>query len=50
MIGGACNFCATKRLGAAETVERLGVALVGPDGGHHTVADLVMDGYEVFSF
>jgi hypothetical protein len=47
---GACSFSTAKRFGSAESAERLGVPLVGPEGGHHTVADLVTDGRQVFIF
>jgi hypothetical protein len=50
VIGGACDFCCSKRFGAAESAERLGVALVGEGGNHHTVANLVRDGWQVLTF
>lgn len=49
-IGGACDFCTRTRFGAAESTERLGVPVVGGDGQHHTVAALVRDGWQVFTF
>lgn len=49
-IGGACNFCTSKRFGAAESAERLGVPLVGEDGHHHTVAALARDGWQILTF
>ena len=30
--------------------ERLGVPVVGPDDGHHTIADVVAEGRQVFIF
>lgn len=50
LIAGTCDFCTRKRFGAAEAAERLGVPAVGGDGEHHTVADLVADGWQVFTF
>lgn len=50
LIGGACDFCASKRFAAAESAGRLGVPLVGGDGEHHTVAALVRDGWQVITF
>jgi len=49
-IAGACDFCARTRFGAAEAAEKLGVPIVGGDGGHHTVATLASDGYQVLTF
>lgn len=50
MIGGACNFCAAKRFGAAEAAENLGVPLLGADGDHHTAAQLVANGFRPIVF
>jgi hypothetical protein len=50
LMGGTCSFCTTKRFGSAESAERLGVPVVGPDGEHHTVAALVRDGWQVLTF
>jgi hypothetical protein len=50
LIRGACNFCATVRFGAAESAERLGVPVVGAGREHHTVAALVLDGWQVITF
>jgi hypothetical protein len=49
-IGGACDFCATKRFGVGESAERLGIPIVGGEGDHHTVAQLVRDGWDVLTF
>jgi hypothetical protein len=49
-LGGTCSFCTTKRFGTADSAKRLGVAIVGPENGHHTIADLVADGRQVFMF
>jgi hypothetical protein len=49
-IAGTCDFCTTKRFGAADAAAQLGVPAVGGDGEHHTVADLVADGYQPFVF
>lgn len=50
LVGGACDFCASRRFAAAESADRLGVPLAGGDGEHHTVAALVRDGWQVISF
>jgi selenophosphate synthetase-related protein len=49
-MGGACDFCTTKRFGVTKAAERLGVPVVGGEGEHHTVADPVAEGYTVFTF
>jgi hypothetical protein len=49
-FGGTCKFCTVTRFGSSDSAERLGVPIVGPDGGHHTVADLVVDGRQVITF
>jgi hypothetical protein len=49
-LGGTCNFCTVKRFGTAESAERLGVPVVGPDDEHHSIADLIGDGRQVFTF
>jgi hypothetical protein len=49
-MGGTCSFCTVKRFGSAESAERLGVPVVGPEDGHHNIADLVADGWQVFMF
>jgi hypothetical protein len=49
-IRGACDFCTTTRFGSAEAAKHLGVLVVGGDGQHHTVATLVAEGYQVFTF
>jgi hypothetical protein len=50
LIRGTCNFCTTRRFGAADAAASLGVPLAGADGDHHTVADLVLDDHAVFTF
>jgi len=50
MIGGACDFCAAKRFDAADAAKSFGVPLLGGDGEHHTVAQLVADGYRPIVF
>jgi hypothetical protein len=49
-MGGACDFCTTKRFGVGQAAEHLGVPVVAGEGEHHTVADLVVEGYTVFTF
>jgi len=50
LIGGACDFCTTRRFDAAEGAQKLGVPIVGGDGEHHTVADLAAAGNTVITF
>lgn len=40
----------TKRFGVTQAAERLDVPVVGGEGQHQTVADLVSEGYTVFTF
>ena len=49
-IGGTCSFCTAKRFGTADSAERLGVPIVGPEDEHHTIVDLVAEGRQVFTF
>lgn len=50
VIAGTCNFCTTRRFDATEGANQLGVAIVGDDGQHHSVADLAVAGYSVITF
>ena len=50
LIVGACNFCASVRFQQTEQLEQLGIALVGSDGEHHTLADLLAGDNEVVTF
>lgn len=50
LIGGACDFCTTRRFDAGAGAGQLGVATVGGDGQHHTVADLAAAGYSIITF
>ena len=50
LIGGACDFCTTRRFDATKGAEQLGVPIVGGDGEHHTVAELAAAGYSIISF
>ena len=47
---GGCDFCATVRFSQAEALERLDIPLVGGEGRHHTVADLIAAGDTVVTF
>ena len=49
-MAGACNFCTNVRFEQAAAVDELGIDVLGDDGGHHTVADLVLAGDQVFTF
>ena len=50
VIGGACNFCSVRRFDAEKSTANLGVALVGEADEHHTIADLVKQGYQPITF
>lgn len=49
-IMGACNFCTTGRFKVAEDVAQIGVSLVGADGEHFGVGNLVAEGYQLLAF
>lgn len=44
LIAGACNFCANVRFGQTEALNQLGTAIVGEEGDHHTIADIIIGG------
>ncbi|MDH3498709.1 MAG: hypothetical protein OEM97_01175 [Acidimicrobiia bacterium] len=50
LIAGACNFCANVRFGQTEALATLGIGVLGGEGAHHTVADLVVRGDRVVTF
>ncbi len=50
LFGGACNFCANIRFDQADALAELGIPIVGEDGEHHTVADIVMRGDRLVTF
>jgi hypothetical protein len=50
LIGGACEFCTVKRFGAGPSAEKLGTPLLGGGEDHHSIAGLLMDGYDVTIF
>ncbi len=49
-IMGACNFCTTGRFEAADGAEALGVPLLGEDGGHFSIGNLIADGYQIINY
>ena len=49
-ILGACNFCATGRFDAGEAAQALGIGLVGADGEHYSLGNLIAEGYQAISF
>ena len=50
-IDGCCDFCVTKRFGAGESAKEIGVETLSTDShDHHTVAALILDGYQVYNF
>ena len=44
LIAGACNFCANVRFEQTAALDDLGIGVVGEEGGHHTVADIITAG------
>ena len=50
LIGGACNFCTNVRFDQGDAMGQLGVATLGGDGEHHTVADLIGAGDTIVTF
>jgi len=46
---GACNFCASVRFDINDTVQSEDYALLGPEGGHHGLRDLIADGYQIIT-
>ena len=50
MIAGACNFCANVRFEQTEALGELGIGVLGEEGGHHTVAEIIADGDRVVTF
>ena len=50
LIAGACDFCTRRRFDAVEGAEALGVAIVGGEDQHHSLAPLLAAGYELHTF
>jgi len=50
LIVGACNFCSNVRFDQTEALAQLEIGVVGADGAHHTVADVVLAGDRVVTF
>ena len=50
LIAGACNFCANVRFEQADALGELGIPIVGDEGGHHTVADVILGGDRLVTF
>lgn len=44
LIAGACNFCANQRFGQGDALAELGIRILGPEGDHHTLADVILSG------
>lgn len=49
-IHGACDFCATQRFKVQNEVAALGIPLVGGDGRHFNISELVAQGYQVINY
>ncbi len=50
LIKGACDFCARKRFDSASAAEALGVPMVGGEDEHHSLAQLILEGFQVHIF
>ena len=50
LIAGACDFCTRQRFEAEPAAAALGIEMVGGEDQHHSLADLVLRGYEVHTF
>jgi DNA-binding transcriptional LysR family regulator len=50
LMVGACNFCTNGRFDMSEHAKSLGVPIEGPEGEHHTIAELVLSGTQILSF
>jgi len=50
LMAGGCDFCATVRFSQALAFKQLEIPIVGEEGHHHTVADLLMAGDTVVTF
>lgn len=48
-IMGACNFCAMVRFDIKDTVKSEEYTLLGEEGGHHSLRDLITDGYQIIT-
>ena len=49
-IAGACNFCANVRFDAGEAAASLGIPILGAEGEHHSLADVIRSGATVITF
>jgi len=49
-IEGACNFCTTGRFEVGDAVGALGLPLLGPEGGHYSLGNLIAEGYQIVTF
>lgn len=50
LIKGTCSFCTRNRFDSTGGAEALGIEILGGDGQHHSLAPLLLDGYEVHTF
>ena len=49
-ILGACDFCTTQRFKVYDDVSALGIPLLGGEGHHFNVSQLVAEGYQVVNY
>ena len=50
LVAGACDFCSQSRFDSATAAADLGVELVGGQGQHHDLAELLAAGWQVVTF
>lgn len=49
-ILGACNFCTTQRFKVQDAVRALSIPLLGSDGHHFNISELVLEGYQTINY
>ena len=49
-IVGACDFCAKGRFGVGDSLTEAGFSFLGEEGGHYSMRDLVVEGYQIITF
>ena len=49
-IVGTCNFCTNVRFNVGDSADRLGIPVLGAEGEHHSLADMIRSGATVITF
>jgi hypothetical protein len=49
-IHGSCDFCSTQRFKVRDEVVALGIPLLGGEGHHFNVSELVSAGYQIINY